>query len=191
MWKDEAVNIIKPALTEARFDHTLRVAETAVNLAEQYNVSKEKVELAAIFHDYAKFRPLEEMKEFILKNQLPNDLLDFHHEVWHGPVASVVVDQQFGIKDKEIKDAIRYHTTGRTDMGTLEMVLFLADYIEPGRSIPGIEQVREMALEDLNHACFLVSRNTLTYLISKNVTVYPDSFHAYNYFLSKLNGGFN
>lgn len=191
MRKDEAINIVKPALTEARFNHTLRVAETAIDLAERYHVSKEKVELAAIFHDYAKFRPSAEMKAFILANALPNDLLDFHHEVWHGPVASVVVEEQFGIQDKEIKDAIRYHTTGRTDMGTLEMVLFLADYIEPGRSLPGIEAVREMASVDLNHACFLVSRNTLNYLISKDVTIYPDSFHAYNYFLTKLNGGFN
>lgn len=185
-----AIDIVKPALTEARFDHTLRVAETAVKLAELYHVSKEKVELAAIFHDYAKFRPLDEMKEFILANPLPNDLLDFHHEVWHGPVASVVIDEQFGITDKEIKDAIRYHTTGRTDMGTFEMVLFLADYIEPGRSFPGIEEVRDMAQKNLNHACFLVSRNTINFLISKNATIYPDSFHAYNFFLQKLNGGF-
>lgn len=188
MRKDEAIEIVQPALTKDRFEHTLRVAETAVELAGLYDVSKEKVELAAIFHDYAKFRPLEEMKEFILNSQLPNDLLDYHHEVWHGPVASVVVEEQFGINDKEIKNAIRYHTTGKANMGTFEMVIFLADYMEPGRSFPGIEKVREMAYGDLNHACLLVSRNTINYLISKNATIYPDSFHAYNYFLQLIKG---
>lgn len=187
MKKDEAIKIVQPALTRERFEHTLRVAETAVELADLYGVSKERVELAAILHDYAKYRPLEEMKTFILDRQLPNDLLDYHHEVWHGPVASVVVDEQFGIKDREIKDAIRYHTTGKANLGTFEMVLFLADYIEPGRSFLGIEAVREMAKKDLNHACWMVSRNTIQFLLSKSTTIYPDSFHAYNYFLTTMN----
>lgn len=186
MRKDKAIKIVQPALTKERFEHTLRVAETAVELADLYHVSKEKIELAAIFHDYAKYRPLEEMKQFILNSQLPNDLLDYHHEIWHGPVASVVVDEQFGIIDKEIKGAIRYHTTGKANMGTFEMVLFLADYVEPGRSFPGIEEVRRMAHKDLNQACWMVSRNTLQFLISKDATIYPDSFHAYNYFLNKI-----
>ncbi|WP_404453092.1 bis(5'-nucleosyl)-tetraphosphatase (symmetrical) YqeK [Virgibacillus necropolis] len=187
MRKDEAIKIVQPALTEERFKHTLRVAETAVGLADMYQVSKEKVELAAIFHDYAKYRPLKEMKEFILNSQLPNDLLDYHHEVWHGPVASVVVEEQFGINDREIKDAIRYHTTGKAGLGIVEKVIFLADYIEPGRSFPGIEKVRDMARKDLNHACWMVSRNTIQFLLSKNATIYPDSFHAYNYFLTLMN----
>ncbi|MFZ3576475.1 bis(5'-nucleosyl)-tetraphosphatase (symmetrical) YqeK [Virgibacillus sp. DJP39] len=188
MKRDEAIKIVQPALTKERFDHTLRVAETAVELAGMYNVSKEKVELAAILHDYAKYRPLEEMRQFILSSELPNDLLDYHHEVWHGPVASIVVGEQFGISDPEIKGAIRYHTTGKANLGTFEMVIFLADYIEPGRSFPGVEKVREMAPRDLNHACWMVSRNTIQYLLSKNASIYPDSFHAYNYFLQKLNG---
>ncbi|ASN05167.1 bis(5'-nucleosyl)-tetraphosphatase (symmetrical) YqeK [Virgibacillus necropolis] len=191
MRKEEAIKVVQPALTKERFDHTLRVAETAVKLADLYKVSTEKMELAAIFHDYAKYRPLEEMKEIIVSSHLPNDLLDYHHEVWHGPVASVVVEEQFGIFDQEIKDAIRYHTTGKTNFGTFEMVLFLADYIEPGRAFPGVEKVRNMAYEDLNHACLMVSHNTIQFLLSKNATIYPDSIHAYNYFLTKLNGGFN
>ncbi|ASK63129.1 phosphohydrolase [Virgibacillus phasianinus] len=186
MRNDEAIDIIKPALTKARFEHTLRVADTAAELANLYHVSTEKVELAAIFHDYAKFKPLDEMKQFILDSQLPNDLLDYHHEVWHGPVASVIVAEQFGIKDQEISDAIRYHTTGKANLGAMGMVVFLADYIEPGRSIPGVDEVRAMAREDLFHACLMVSRNTLQFLLSKNTTIYPDSFHAYNYFLSQL-----
>lgn len=183
MRKEEAIKIVQPALTKERFEHTIRVAETAVELADLYHVSKEKVELAAIFHDYAKYRPIEEMKQFIVNSQLPNDLLDYHPEVWHGPVASVVVEEQFGITDREIRDAIRYHTTGKANLGTLEMVIYLADYIEPGRSFPGIEKVRDMAYENLKHACWMVSRNTIEFLLSKNATIYPDSFHAYNYFL--------
>lgn len=182
---DEAINIVQPALTEGRFHHTLRVAETAVKMAELYNVSKDKVELAAIFHDYAKYRPLEEMKQFIVKSHLPDDLLDYHHEVWHGPVASVLVEE-FGIKDEEIKNAIRYHTTGNAGIGIIEMIIFVADYIEPGRSFPGVDEVREIAFQDLYQASMMVSRNTIHYLLSNHASVYPDSFHAYNYFLKQV-----
>lgn len=71
----EAIEHVRPHLTQKRFDHTLRVAETAVSLADQYKVSKEKTELAAIFHDYAKYRPLDEMKRWIISSRLPKDLL--------------------------------------------------------------------------------------------------------------------
>ncbi|WP_430785135.1 bis(5'-nucleosyl)-tetraphosphatase (symmetrical) YqeK [Virgibacillus flavescens] len=186
MKKEAAINIVQKALTEERFQHTLRVAETAVELAELYSVSKEKVELAAILHDYAKYRPLEEMKQFILNSNLPNDLVDYHHEVWHGPVASVLVQEEFGIEDEEIIGAIRYHTTGKAGLGNLEKIIFLADYIEPGRVFPGVEEVREMAVKDLNHACFMVSRNTIHFLLSRHASVYPDSIQAYNYFLNNM-----
>lgn len=186
MKKEEAINIVQQALTEERFQHTLRVADTATKLADLYGVSKDKVELAAIWHDYAKYRPKEEMKQFILSSNLPHDLVDYHHEVWHGPVASVLVQEQFGIDDQEIKDAIRYHTTGKAGLGKIEKIIFLADYIEPGRAFPGVEEVRKMAVKDLNHACLMVSRNTIQFLLSRHASVYPDSIDAYNYFLKNM-----
>ena len=185
---NEAKKQVKPHLTKERYDHTLRVAETAVKLAEKYDGSTEKVELAAIFHDYAKYRPLDEMKRWIVESPLPKDLLQYHHELWHGPVGSILIDREHGINDLEIREAIQYHTTGRANMGKLEMIVFLADYIEPGRSFPGIEEVREVAMHDLLKACWMVSRNTIRFLMQKNATIYPDTFHAYND-LTRRNGG--
>jgi len=180
---DEAKRIVKPHLTNARYEHTLRVAATAVKLAKVYNESaeiREKIELAAIFHDYAKYRPLDEMKRWIKQSYLPKDLLDYHYELWHGPVAALLIEKEYGIRDKDIQLAIRYHTTGRANMSRFEMLLFIADYIEPGRSFPGVEEVRQMAKQDLVSACWMASRNTIQFLMSKGSTIYPDSFHAYN-----------
>lgn len=177
---NNAKAIVKPHLTEARYDHTLRVAQTAVKLAEQYGGSKEKLALAAIFHDYAKYRPLEEMERWIKQSSLPKDLLKFHHELWHGPVGAILIEHEHGIKDKEIQLAIYYHTTGRANMSKFEMILFLADYIEPGRSFSGVDEVRQAAKEDLVNACWMASRNTIQFLMAKGSTIYPDSFHAYN-----------
>lgn len=188
MKMDEAAKLIKPHLTVERYEHTLRVAETAVELAARYGESAEKAELAAIFHDYAKYRPLDEMRRWILNSPLPKDLLQYHHELWHGPVGSILINREYGIDDPEICQAIYYHTTGRANMSKLEMIIFLADYMEPGRSQPGVEEVREVAKQDLVKACWFVSRNTIQFLMQKKATIYPDTFYAYNDF-TRRNGG--
>ncbi|ALX48143.1 bis(5'-nucleosyl)-tetraphosphatase (symmetrical) YqeK [Lentibacillus amyloliquefaciens] len=189
MKEDKAISIVKPHLKQARFDHTLRVRETAAELAEMYDEDIEKIRLAAILHDYAKYFPLDKMKKIIEESEMPNDLLDFHHELWHGPVASVIIKEEHGVTDTDIRNAIHYHTTGRADMTKFETILFVADYIEPGRSFPGVEEVRETAKTDLNRAAWMTLRNTIQFLVGKHVTVYPDTFYAYNNLTLRINGG--
>jgi len=189
MHKNEAIAIVEPLLTKQRFEHTLRVAETAVKLAKMNNASIEKAEIASIFHDYCKYRSLEEMRRIIKTTYLPKDLLLYHHELWHGPVASFMIEQEYGVEDEAIKKAIYYHTTGRANMSDLELIVFVADYIEPGRSFPGLDEVRDMAQKDLVGAAWMVSRNTINYLMEKKNSIYPDTFHAYNDLTRLLNGG--
>lgn len=192
MDRNEALDLLKPHLKQQRYDHTVRVLETALQLAHTYGVDEKKVELAAIFHDYAKYRPLEEMKELILTSYLPKDLLHYHHELWHGPVGAMLVEKEIGITDREILDAIHYHTTGRTHMTKLDKVIFLADYIEPDRKFPGIEEVRRSSWESLDYGCWMASKNTIGFLMSKSQPIYPETFHAYNALTKKIakrNGG--
>ncbi|GAB4073377.1 bis(5'-nucleosyl)-tetraphosphatase (symmetrical) YqeK [Barrientosiimonas marina] len=191
MNRDEAIEIVKPHLKQTRFDHTLRVADVAKQLAEKNGASIEKAEIAAILHDYAKYFPLEDLRGIIQDNDLPADLLDYHHELWHGPAAYMIVKQKHGVADQDIRNAIYYHTTGRADMSLLETILFVADYIEPGRSFPGVEEAREMAETDLNQAAWMALRNTIQFLVSQHKTVYPDTFYAYNDLTIRLSGGNN
>ncbi|RKQ37850.1 bis(5'-nucleosyl)-tetraphosphatase (symmetrical) YqeK [Oceanobacillus halophilus] len=188
---DDAIEVVKPHLTQKRFEHTLRVRDTAVKLAEKYGESKLKAELAAVFHDYCKYRSLDEMERIIKMDPLPKDLLKFHHELWHGPVASILIEKEYGIKDNDVQRAIYYHTTGRANMSKLEMIIFLADYIEPGREFPGLQEVREVAETNLVHACWMTSKNMISFLMSKNAIIYPDTFYAYNDLTIRTNGGNN
>lgn len=189
MNRNEAIERVKPHLTEKRLAHTIRVADTAVKLANRFDDSEERAELAALFHDYAKYRSLEELKHWIVKSNFPKDLLEYHHELWHGPVGSLLIEFEHGISDPIVQNAIYYHTTGRANMSNMDMILFVADYIEPGRDFPGLNQVREAAKEDLTRAAWMVSRNTIHYLMSKNNAIYPDTFYAYNDLTRKINGG--
>jgi predicted HD superfamily hydrolase involved in NAD metabolism len=186
MERHEALAIVKKQLTEHRYQHTVGVMETAIELAERYGADKKKAELAAIFHDYAKFRPKEEMKQIILEQNMPKDLLLYNTELWHAPVGAYLVEKEVGIKDDEILDAIRYHTSGRANMTLLEKVIYLADYIEPGRIFPGVEEVRELAKQDLNIALVKALQNTIQFLMKKNQAIYPDTFFTYNSLIMQL-----
>src|SRR5690625_7241378 len=131
MNKDKAIIAVREQLTKERFEHTLRVAETGIYLAQKYEVSAKKTELAAIFHDYAKYRSTEEMARWIkTERTLSKDLLNHHPELWHGPAGAVLVERECGITDKDVLSSIHYHTTGRAMMSKLEMIILFDDYIE-------------------------------------------------------------
>jgi predicted HD superfamily hydrolase involved in NAD metabolism len=179
---NEALQLVEPHLKKNRFEHTVRVIDTAVKLVDVHGGNQKKTELAGAFHDYAKYRPIDEMKRWIQAEDISTEVLDFHHELWHAPVGAILVEKEHGIADSEIQLAIRYHTTGRSGMSHLEKVIFLADYIEPGRDFPGVDDVREIAQTNLNEACRSALKNTIAFLMSKNQRVYPDTFEAYNFF---------
>ncbi|CAH0347080.1 bis(5'-nucleosyl)-tetraphosphatase (symmetrical) YqeK [Bacillus sp. CECT 9360] len=180
MNREEALRLVKEQITEQRYQHTLGVMETSIILAERYGGDPKKAEMAAIFHDYAKFRPKDEMKEIILAQKMAADLLIYNSELWHAPVGAYLVEKEAGITDLEILDAIRYHTSGRVKMTLLDKIVFLADYIEPGRAFLGVDEVRETAKEDLDLAVIETLRNTIFFLMKRNQAVYPDTFHTYN-----------
>jgi predicted HD superfamily hydrolase involved in NAD metabolism len=180
MDREIALELVKEQLTEHRYIHTIGVMETSLKLAKRYGANLKKAELAAIFHDYAKFRPKDEMKQIIIDEKMSPDLLDHSSELWHAPVGAFLVNKEAGISDGEILDAIKYHTTGRVGMTVLEKVVFLADYIEPGRIFPGVEEVREVATKDLDEAVAMALRNTIQFLVKKRQLLYPETVHTYN-----------
>lgn len=185
MNREVALELVKKQLTDRRYQHTLGVTESAIKLANRYGADVKKAELAAIFHDYAKFRPKEEMRGIIVSQGMAATLLDFHSELWHAPVGAYLVEKEAGITNTEILDAIRYHTSGRVGMTLLDKIIYLADYIEPGRLFPGVDEVRETAEISLNQAVIEAMRNTIVFLMKKKQAVYPDTFHSYNDLIMK------
>jgi predicted HD superfamily hydrolase involved in NAD metabolism len=185
MERNKALEIVKKQLTEHRYQHTIGVMETAIRLAQQYGEDPKKAELAAIFHDYAKFRDKEEMKSIIQEQQLGDELLQFNSELWHAPVGAYLAEKEAGIHDPEILDAIRFHTSGRPNMTMLEKIVYLADYIEPGRHFPGVDEVRKTAENNLDKALIESIQNTIIFLMKKKQQIFPLTFFTYNDLLSK------
>lgn len=183
MNRDIALQIVKAQLTEHRYQHTLGVMDTAIELAELYGADVRKAEAAAIFHDYAKFRPKEEMQQIIIEQGMNPLLLEYNSELWHAPVGAYLIEKEVGITDSEVLDAVRYHTSGRPEMTLLEKVIYLADYIEPGRHFPGVEEVRDLARISLTDALIASIKNTIVFLMKKNQRVFPDTFDTYNHLI--------
>lgn len=111
---------VKENVNEHRYKHTLGVVETAVKYAEHFGADPEKARIAAIFHDACKAEGA----------------------LAHGPAAALKI-QEFGVKDEEIINAIRFHTIGRANMTLLERVIKAADLTEPGRNYPTVNHFRK------------------------------------------------
>lgn len=180
MDKAKALEIVKEHLPPKRYQHTLGVMETAINLANKYGGDVKKIELAAIFHDYAKYRSVEEMKEIVKRKDLDEKLLTYGKELLHAPVGAYYLSTEIGICDQAILNGIRYHTTGRANMTLLEKIIYIADYIEPNRKFKGVEEVRELVETNLNQALIMAIGNTIKFLVTKRQPVFPDTIAAYN-----------
>ncbi|WP_373135110.1 bis(5'-nucleosyl)-tetraphosphatase (symmetrical) YqeK [Enterococcus durans] len=171
---------IQMRMSERRFKHVLGVEEMAIALAEKYGCSPEKASIAALTHDYAKERPDDEFILVIKRDGYDTALLDYGNAIWHGVVGASFVKRELGITDEEILHAIRVHTTGAAKMSLLDKIIYVADYIEPGRVFPGVKEARELALIDLDEAVAFETKHTLAHLIEQEQQIYPKTIETYN-----------
>ncbi|MBO0441470.1 bis(5'-nucleosyl)-tetraphosphatase (symmetrical) YqeK [Candidatus Enterococcus ikei] len=182
--REELIQEVQMHMSERRFQHVLGVEEMAVALAAKYGASEEKASIAALTHDYAKERPDEEFELIIQRDGYDQDLLNYGNAIWHGLVGASMVQRELGIDDEEILEAIRLHTTGAAKMSLLDKIIYVADYIEPGRNFPGVKEARELALVDLDEAVAYETKHTLLHLIEQEQKIYPKTIETYNQWVS-------
>lgn len=183
--RENLMQKIQMRMSEQRFKHVLGVEETAVALAKKYGASPEKASIAALTHDYAKERPDEEFKMVIVRDGFDPELLNYNNAIWHGLVGASFVERELGITDAEILHAIRVHTTGAAKMSLLDKIIYVADYIEPGRDFPGVQDARAIAWADLDEAVAFETKHTLAHLLAQEQQIYPKTIETYNYWVAK------
>ncbi|WP_025477859.1 bis(5'-nucleosyl)-tetraphosphatase (symmetrical) YqeK [Enterococcus faecium] len=183
--RENLMQKIQMRMSEQRFKHVLGVEKTAVALAKKYGASPEKASIAALTHDYAKERPDEEFKMVIVRDGFDPELLNYNNAIWHGLVGASFVERELGITDAEILHAIRVHTTGAAKMSLLDKIIYVADYIEPGRDFPGVQDARAIAWADLDEAVAFETKHTLAHLLAQEQQIYPKTIETYNYWVAK------
>ena len=175
---------IAPALAlekPERREHSFRVAQMACARARSLRIPEEKALLAAALHDCAKYVPLSSplLEGFPCPENVPPPVL-------HQYTGAYLAEQHFGIRDREVLDAIRYHTSGRAGMGELEKLVYLSDLLEAGRDFPGVETLRALFWNDLDECLFESLRHEVEYLNSTGKEVYPLTQEAYDFVKSQV-----
>ena len=125
MTKEQMLSQLKNILTEHRYLHSLGVIETAIKMADIFGVDMEKAETAALLHDCAKQIPHETQLLMCREYNIPLDeIKEKQLGLLHAELGAYLAERDYGIKDEEVLDAIRYHTLGRENMTNLEKILY-------------------------------------------------------------------
>ena len=167
-----------------RFEHTLGVEFTSAALAMRYGAPVKNAQIAGLLHDCAKCLTNEERLSICRKNKIPMSELEKENPfLLHAKVGAYLAKEEYGVKDQDILNAIHNHTTGRPNMSLLEKIVFIADYIEPGRKhASNLDEVRELAFEDLEKALIKILSDILKYLDSGNGDVDPMTRKTLEYY---------
>lgn len=179
---------VKNALSKKRYIHSLGVVERAEEFAALFNVDLEKARYAAILHDIAKEIPKEEAFLLLKKYNVELDEVEkVNFNLVHGKLGAAIAKYEYNMPD-DIVSAIKYHTTGKANMTTLEKIIYLADATEKNRTYLGkhndltLEEVVELIKKDLDEGLLYVLKWSLNSVLRHDLLIQFDSVEAYNFY---------
>lgn len=181
-WKqlpmDRLEQVVISLLNPNRVAHVLGCRDTAEKMAARWGADPVAAARAGLLHDITK--ALDGPLQLTLCREYGTILDEFgqrHPKTLHALTGSLVADRIFG-ESPEVVSAIRHHTTGKANMTVLEKIIYVADYMEPCRSFPGVEKLRQLAFSDLDGALRLGLEMTLENLRERGLEVSPESREA-------------
>ena len=179
---------MKEALSEDRFEHTIGVMYTAESLAMRYGVDMTKAAVAGLLHDCAKCIPNAQKIKMCKKNDIEiSEMEDKNPSLLHAKLGAFLAEDLYGVDDPEILNAIKWHTTGKPDMTMLDIIIYMADYIEPNRDkAPNLKQIRKLCFENIEEALYQVLEGTLSYLSDRPDMIDPMTKISYDFYKWKL-----
>lgn len=181
-WKnlpmEQLERVVIGLLNPNRVAHVLGCRDTAVALAKYWGADETDAARAGILHDITK--ALDDSLQLTLCSAYGKLLDDFsmrYPKTLHALTGSLVARRIFG-ENENVVSAICWHTTGRANMTLLEKIIYLADYIEPNRTLPGVEKLRELAFSDMDVAMVAGLNMTLTHLAGQKAEISPETRQA-------------
>ena len=179
---------LKPHLDKDRYAHTLGVMYTAAALAMCHGADIDQALTAGLLHDCAKCIPGEMKIRLCSRYHLNvSETEQKNPSLLHAKLGAFLAAKKYHDRDTDILNAISFHTTGRPRMSILEKIVYIADYMEPGREeLPNMAEVRKLAFQDLEECLYRILKDSLVYLKSKDMTIDPMTEKAYLYYKEKL-----
>ncbi len=169
-----ATALLKPN----RVAHVLGCRDTAVALAKYWGADETHAARAALLHDVTK--ALDGPLQLTLCKEYGILLSAFSSQnpkTLHAITGAEVAKRIFGECDAVV-NAIRHHTTGKADMCLLEKIIYVADYMEPNRDFPGVEELRNLAFSNIDEALKLGLTMTIDMLNEQGREVSGESLEA-------------
>ena len=160
-------------ISKELFEHSKSTVYFAMRFANQLDLRYEQVFLSALLHDCAK------------EMQIPKEYEDIPIKITHQYLGAEVACKEYGVNDQEVLSAIRYHTTGKAKMGTLDKLIYLADMLEPLRDFPGVERLREIVEEDFEKGFLECVKQSIKRLEKSGRDIYYLTMECYDYYNNK------
>jgi len=177
-------------LDEPRYQHTLGVMYTAASMAMRYGENLENALIAGLLHDCAKCIPAP--AKILMCEHFQIEITETERKnpgLLHAKLGAFLACEEYGVEDKDILMAITSHTTGRPGMSLLEKIIYIADYMEPGRKeLLNMADVRKLAFEDIDKCLYRILKDSLTYLESRDFAIDPMTEQTYNYYRAIMEG---
>ena len=181
---DALTAYLREHLSQKRFTHTLNVASEAIRLAKKHGGNEHLAYIAGLLHDICKELPKPEQFELIPDCAEKTDPTFIGSpSVWHGYAAVTVAARDYGVKNLDVLNAVRYHTTGRAGMSLLEEIVYLADLVCAGRDFPGVEALRAKAYRSIPAALLESFEFALDDLVRGDKPILLHTVAAYNQYL--------
>ena len=184
--EDTLRQVATSLLKKKRVAHVLGCAETAVKLAQKYGEDTTVALRAGLLHDVTK--AIDGEDQLLLVDKYGIVISDFerrHPKLLHAKTGAAVAKYVFGESD-QVVDAIYWHTTGRPDMTMMEKIIYLADYMEPTRDFPGVEELRGVTLKNIDRGLMMGFELCIGELVRENKTVCRDSSDALEFIRRQL-----
>jgi predicted HD superfamily hydrolase involved in NAD metabolism len=187
MDRAQIIDNLSRQVSERRLDHCLRVESTALKLAPRFGLDPELVTPAALLHDLCR-----EYREDLLLKLAANfgividDIEKAEPILLHGAVAAVLARTELGIDNVDVLEAITLHITGGPGVSVLTKLIYIADFIEPGRTSPVAAILREKSSQmDPEQLLLKVYNRTLDFLVLKNYLIHPRGIAGRNELIMK------
>ena len=182
----DAMDAVKAHLGAGAAAHSRRVGDTAMALAVLYHVDPEMARLAGTLHDWDRERSADELLQTATTTAMPlSDAEKARPRLLHARTGAVAVQRALPGLPVEVADAVARHTVGSVDMTPLDMVVYLADMIEPQRDYPGVVQLREaVGAVSLEELFALGYQQSVMHLVSARKPIHPETVAVWNRFVA-------
>ncbi|MFA6000889.1 MAG: bis(5'-nucleosyl)-tetraphosphatase (symmetrical) YqeK [Thermoleophilia bacterium] len=174
-------------MTTPRFLHSISVLETVTELAGQHDVDPSPLRKAALLHDCARELSNEELVASAEGLELKVREVDRMSPVLlHGKVAAEIASRELGVTDAAVISAVLWHTAGHPDMSLSDKVFYLSDVMEPTRPHEWVQQLKVLAVKNVDRAVLMAIDINITHLDNTGRTVDPDTYALRDLLLQDL-----